>query len=49
MSHDHQRGDIKHSAVGALVTSPLFRSKTESPKKGKGSYKRQKCFTTDNS
>lgn len=42
MTHEHGRGEIKHSAVGALVTSPLFRSKTEKPKKGKGSYSRNK-------
>lgn len=47
MEHEHQRGKVNHSAVGALVTSPLFRSKTEKPKKGKGSYRRDKCFTTD--
>jgi len=42
MSHDHGRGTVNHSAVGALVTSPTFRSKTEKPRKGKGSYKREK-------
>lgn len=42
MAHEHGRGKINDSAVGALVTSPLFRSKTETPKKGKGSYSRNK-------
>lgn len=41
MKHEHGRGTINDSAVGALVTSPLFRSKTEKPKKGKGSYSRK--------
>lgn len=41
MKHNHSRGVINHSAVGALVTSPLFKSKTETPKKGKGSYNRK--------
>lgn len=40
MSHNHHRGEIKHNAVAALVRSPLFRSRREQSKKGKGSYKR---------
>jgi len=41
MAHDHNRGKINHNAMAALVTSPLFKAKTEKPKKGKGSYVRQ--------
>jgi alternative ribosome-rescue factor len=41
MKHDHQRGVIKSNALHALVTSPLFRAKTEGSKKGKGSYVRK--------
>lgn len=37
----HGRGDIHHNALAALVTSPLFRSKVEKPKKGKGAYSRK--------
>ncbi|MCT6701028.1 ribosome alternative rescue factor ArfA [Rheinheimera sp. 4Y26] len=37
----HGRGDINHNALAALVTSPLFRSKVEKPKKGKGAYSRK--------
>lgn len=36
----HQRGEIKDNAVKALVTDPLFRSRVERNKKGKGSYQR---------
>lgn len=36
----HQRGEIKESAVKALVTDPLFRHKIEKNRKGKGSYRR---------
>lgn len=36
----HQRGEIKQSAVKALVTDRLFRSRVERNKKGKGSYRR---------
>ncbi|MFA9487626.1 MULTISPECIES: alternative ribosome-rescue factor A [unclassified Mannheimia] len=36
----HQRGEIKESAVKALVTDPLFRHKVEKNRKGKGSYRR---------
>lgn len=39
--HDHQRGDIKDNALKALVTSPLFKTKVEKSKKGKGSYQRK--------
>tara|TARA_Y100000588_G_C14081892_1_gene850545 strand:+ start:920 stop:1144 length:225 start_codon:yes stop_codon:yes gene_type:complete len=38
--HDHHRGEIKDNAIKALVTSVLFKSKVEKPKKGKGSYQR---------
>lgn len=36
----HSRGEIKESAVKALVTDPLFRHKVERNRKGKGSYRR---------
>ncbi|HDL5518366.1 TPA: ribosome alternative rescue factor ArfA, partial [Mannheimia haemolytica] len=35
----HQRGQIKESAVKALVTDPLFRQRVERNRKGKGSYR----------
>ncbi|WP_211164339.1 ribosome alternative rescue factor ArfA [Shewanella salipaludis] len=35
------RGAIQDNALKALVTSPLFRSRTERPKKGKGAYSRK--------
>lgn len=38
---EHGRGEVKHNAMAALVTSKVFRSATEKPKKGKGSFKRQ--------
>lgn len=47
MSHDHHRGTINDSAVKALVTSPLFKSKTEKPRKGKGSYSRKRKSSND--
>lgn len=40
--YQHKRGKIKESAIKALVTDPLFTSKIEKPKKGKGSYSRKK-------
>ncbi|STO64410.1 ArfA [Haemophilus parahaemolyticus] len=36
----HQRGKINDSAIKALVTDPLFRTRVERNKKGKGSYQR---------
>ncbi|WP_373778360.1 alternative ribosome-rescue factor A [Glaesserella sp.] len=36
----HQRGEIHESAVKALVTDKLFRSRVERNRKGKGSYQR---------
>ncbi|MDD0824830.1 ribosome alternative rescue factor ArfA [Mannheimia sp. AT1] len=39
-SYAHTRGEIKESAVKALVTDPLFRSRVEKNRKGKGSYRR---------
>lgn len=36
----HHRGEIKESAVKALVTDKLFRCRVEKNKKGKGSYRR---------
>lgn len=38
---DHGRGHIRHNAIEALVTSVVFRSKVEKPKKGKGAYSRK--------
>ena len=38
---DHQRGEIRDNAYAALVTSVIFRSRSERPKKGKGSYSRK--------
>jgi len=37
----HGRGTIHHNALEALVTSVIFRSKVEKPKKGKGAYSRK--------
>lgn len=37
----HGRGTIRHNALEALVTSVMFRSKVEKPKKGKGAYSRK--------
>lgn len=36
----HQRGEIKESAIKALVTDPLFKIRVEKNRKGKGSYRR---------
>lgn len=44
MAHEHHRGKIKDNALKALVTSPLFRTRTETSKKGKGSYNRKAKF-----
>lgn len=41
MKHEHQRGDIQHNAMSALVTSPLFRQRVVRNKKGKGAYSRK--------
>ncbi|AQS37912.1 hypothetical protein Sps_02760 [Shewanella psychrophila] len=41
IEHDNKRGTIKDNALKALVTSELFRMRTEKPKKGKGSYNRK--------
>lgn len=35
------RGTIYHSALGALVTSTIFKMRVETPQKGKGSYSRK--------
>lgn len=40
-AHDSGRGKIADNALKALVTSPLFRTRTEKAKKGKGSYNRK--------
>ncbi|MDH2997901.1 hypothetical protein A1D22_00950 [Pasteurellaceae bacterium LFhippo2] len=39
-SYAHQRGEIQESAIKALVTDKLFRSRMERNRKGKGSYQR---------
>ncbi|MGS0826394.1 ribosome alternative rescue factor ArfA [Shewanella sp. 0m-8] len=39
--HESGRGVIKDNALKAIVTSSLFRTRTEKPKKGKGSYNRK--------
>ncbi|MGR5366925.1 alternative ribosome-rescue factor A [Photobacterium damselae] len=41
LAHDHGRGEIKGNALAALVTSRLFRCKSEKAKKGRGSYSRR--------
>lgn len=41
IAYDHKRGEIKESAVKALVSDPLFRCRVERNKKGKGSYQRK--------
>jgi alternative ribosome-rescue factor len=38
---DLGRGTINHSALGALVTSKVFRMRVEKVKKGKGSFNRK--------
>ncbi|WP_294088083.1 alternative ribosome-rescue factor A [uncultured Actinobacillus sp.] len=40
LSYEHQRGEIKQSAIKALVTDPLFKQRVERNRKGKGSYQR---------
>jgi alternative ribosome-rescue factor len=37
----HQRGEIKDNHLHALLSDPLFRSRVEPSKKGKGSYQRK--------
>ncbi|ABZ78055.1 protein of unknown function DUF331 [Shewanella halifaxensis HAW-EB4] len=41
IEHESGRGVIKDNALKAIVTSSLFRTRTEKPKKGKGSYNRK--------
>ncbi|PQJ55302.1 hypothetical protein BTO11_13180 [Psychrosphaera saromensis] len=38
---DLGRGTINHSALGALVTSKVFRMRVEKAKKGKGAFSRK--------
>lgn len=38
--HEHKRGDIRDNALAALVTSPMYRTRKETKKTGKGSYRR---------
>lgn len=40
LDYAHGRGQIRESAVKALVTDKLFRSRVERNRKGKGSYQR---------
>jgi len=40
----HQRGEIKDNHLHALLSDPLFRSRVERNKKGKGSYQRKAKF-----
>lgn len=44
--YKHQCGEIKESAVKAILHDPLFSQKVERPKKGKGSYKRTKTWSS---
>ncbi|MGY3870800.1 alternative ribosome-rescue factor A [Aeromonas crassostreae] len=37
----HRRGEIKDNHLQALLTDPLFRSRVEPSRKGKGSYQRK--------
>ncbi|MFQ2223460.1 alternative ribosome-rescue factor A [Aeromonas enteropelogenes] len=37
----HRRGEIKENHLLALLTDPLFRSRVEQNRKGKGSYQRK--------
>ncbi|SHO58893.1 alternative ribosome-rescue factor A [Vibrio quintilis] len=39
--YESGRGDIKHNALHALVTSPLFKTRVVKAKKGKGSFQRK--------
>ncbi|PKH18750.1 ribosome alternative rescue factor ArfA [Enterobacterales bacterium CwR94] len=39
--YQHKRGVIQDNALEALLTDPLFRTRVEENKKGKGSYKRK--------
>jgi alternative ribosome-rescue factor len=41
LPHEHGRGTIQDNALQALVTSPLYRTRVVTPKKGKGSYHRK--------
>lgn len=41
LEHESGRGVIKDNALKAIVTSRLFSTRTEKPKKGKGSYNRK--------
>lgn len=39
--YQHTKGQIKDSAIEALLHDPLFRQRVEKNKKGKGSYQRK--------
>lgn len=41
IEHHSGRGTIRDNALKAIVTSALFRTRSEKPKKGKGSYSRK--------
>ena len=40
-NYAHQRGEIKDNHLHALLSDPLFRSRVEQSRKGKGSYQRK--------
>ncbi len=44
ITYAHQRGEIKDNHLHALLSDPLFRSRVERNKKGKGSYQRKAKF-----
>ncbi|WP_380184794.1 alternative ribosome-rescue factor A [Kalamiella sp. sgz302252] len=39
--YQHKKGVIRDNALEALLHDPLFRSRVEANKKGKGSYRRK--------
>lgn len=47
--HDHKRGEIRDNAIAALVTSPMFKTRTMAKKAGKGSYNRKNKHKQDRS
>lgn len=47
--YEHKRGKIQESTIKAMVTDPLFHSRIERNKKGKGSYRRHEKHRLANS
>ncbi len=45
MKYQHTRGVISDNALHALVHDPLFKSRVEKNKKGKGSYSRKAKYS----